>query len=69
MAAGVRQTGQWVYKHIDQGVVDTLVNGTGAGAEASGEVLRKAQTGKVQAYGAYLFIGAAVLVAIFVIAS
>ena len=69
VAAGVRQTGQWVYKHIDQGVVDTLVNGTGAGAEASGEVLRKAQTGKVQAYGAYLFIGAAVLVAIFVIAS
>ena len=69
VAAGVRQTGQWVYKHIDQGVVDTLVNGTGASAEASGEVLRKAQTGKVQAYGAYLFIGAAVLVAIFVIAS
>ena len=69
VAAGVRQSGQWVYKHIDQGVVDTLVNGTGAGAEASGEVLRKAQTGKVQAYGAYLFIGAAVLVAIFVIAS
>jgi NADH-quinone oxidoreductase subunit L len=64
-----RRSGEWVYRNIDQGVVDTLVNGSGLAAEGSGEVLRKSQTGKVQAYGAYLFIGAAVLAAIFVIAS
>jgi NADH-quinone oxidoreductase subunit L len=59
--------GQWVYKYIDQGVVDTLVNGSGATAEGSGQLLRKQQTGKVQAYGAYLFAGATLLAAIFVL--
>ena len=62
-----RRTGEFVYARIDQGVVDTMVNASGAAADGSGDVLRKAQTGKVQAYGAYLFIGAAVLAAIFVL--
>ena len=64
---GAVESGQWVYKYIDQGVVDTIVNGSGATAEGSGQILRKQQTGKVQAYGAYLFAGATVLAAIFVI--
>jgi NADH-quinone oxidoreductase subunit L len=58
--------GQWVYTYVDQGVVDTIVNGSGATAEGSGQLLRKQQTGKVQAYGAYLFAGATLLAAIFV---
>ena len=67
VASTARTTGEWVYKNIDQGVVDNVVKGSGLVAEGSGEVLRKAQTGKVQAYGAYLFLGAAVLAAIFVV--
>ncbi len=67
VASTARTTGAWVYKYIDQGVVDNVVKGSGLAAEGSGEVLRKAQTGKVQAYGAYLFLGAAVLAAIFVV--
>ncbi|CAN5912561.1 NADH-quinone oxidoreductase subunit L [soil metagenome] len=67
VARTARTTGGWVYKYIDQGVVDTVVKGSGTAAEGSGEVLRKGQTGKVQAYGAYLFLGAAVLAAIFVV--
>ncbi len=67
VATTARTTGAWVYRYIDQGVVDTVVKGSGGVAEGSGEVLRKAQTGKVQAYGAYLFLGAAVLAAIFVV--
>ena len=67
VASTARSTGKWVYKYIDQGVVDNVVKGSGLAAESSGEVLRKAQTGKVQAYGAYLFLGAAVLAAIFVV--
>ena len=63
---GAVEGGQWVYKYIDQGVVDTIVNGSGATAEGSGQLLRKQQTGKVQAYGAYLFAGATLLAAIFV---
>jgi NADH:ubiquinone oxidoreductase subunit 5 (subunit L)/multisubunit Na+/H+ antiporter MnhA subunit len=62
-----RQVGGFVYHRIDQGVVDTVVNASGTGAEGSGEALRKFQTGKVQAYGAYLFLGATVLAAIFVL--
>ncbi|CAN5661064.1 NADH-quinone oxidoreductase subunit L [soil metagenome] len=67
VASTARSTGNWVYKYIDQGVVDNVVKGSGLAAEGSGEVLRKGQTGKVQAYGAYLFLGAAILAAIFVV--
>jgi NADH-quinone oxidoreductase subunit L len=67
VGTSARKSGEFVYARIDQGVVDTLVDGSGAAAEVSGEVLRKAQTGKVQAYGAYLFLGAAVLALIFVL--
>ena len=61
------QSGQWVYTRIDQGIIDTIVNGSGAGAEGSGQLLRKQQTGKVQAYSTYLFLGATVLAGAFVI--
>jgi NADH-quinone oxidoreductase subunit L len=60
--------GRVVYRDFDQKVVDGLVNGSGVGAEESGEVLRHIQTGKVQQYGAILFAGAAVLAAVFVLA-
>ena len=43
------------------------VNASGAAADGSGEILRKAQTGKVQTYGAYLFGAATVLAAVFVV--
>ncbi len=61
-----RRGGQWVYDNVDQRVVDTIVNGSGATAEGSGQLLRRQQTGKVQAYGAYLFAGATILAGIFV---
>ncbi len=64
---GARQAGGFVYNRIDQGVVDTLVNGSGMAAEGSGSVLRKSQNGKVQWYAAYLFLGATILAAIFVV--
>jgi NADH-quinone oxidoreductase subunit L len=62
-----RVAGRWVYEKVDQGVVDTIVKGSGAGAEGTGQLLRKGQTGKVQTYGAYLFGAATVLAAVFVI--
>ena len=43
-------TGRAVYKYIDQGVVDGVVNGAGVTASTAGGVLRKLQNGKVQAY-------------------
>lgn len=62
-----KKAGAFVYDRIDQGIVDNVVKGSGLAAEGSGEVLRKGQTGKVQAYGAYLFLGATILAAVFVV--
>jgi NADH-quinone oxidoreductase subunit L len=59
--------GRFVYDKIDQGVVDTIVNGSGAAAEGSGQGLRHIQTGRVQQYAALLFAGAAILAVIFII--
>jgi NADH-quinone oxidoreductase subunit L len=59
--------GRFVYRYIDQGAVDRTVNATGAGAEESGQVLRRIQTGRVQQYGVLLFGGAFLLAAIFIV--
>jgi len=61
------KAGTFVYEKIDQGVVDTIVNGSGAAAEGSGQGLRQIQTGRVQQYAALLFAGAAILAVIFII--
>jgi NADH-quinone oxidoreductase subunit L len=61
------KAGRFVYDQIDQGVVDTIVNGSGAAAEGSGQGLRHIQTGRVQQYAALLFAGAAILAVIFII--
>ena len=66
---GAVEVGRRVYDDIDQAVVDNVVKGSGAAAEGSGQILRKFQTGKVQQYGAYLFLGATVLAAVFVFVS
>ncbi len=60
-------TGRWLYRYIDQGTVDRAVNASGAGAEGSGQLLRRIQTGRVQQYAALLFAGAAVLAGIFIV--
>jgi NADH-quinone oxidoreductase subunit L len=61
-----RKLGNWVYRNIDQRVVDGAVNGSGAAAQGAGGALRPIQSGKVNQYGALLFgaaaIGALVLV-------
>ena len=63
---GGKKTGQFVYKYIDQGLVDGAVNGSGATARGAGGALQPVQSGKVNLYGALLFgaaaIGALVLV-------
>ena len=66
-ATASKATGNWLYRYIDQGGVDRLVNASGAGAEGSGQFLRRMQTGHVQQYAALLFAGAAVLAGIFIV--
>jgi NADH-quinone oxidoreductase subunit L len=57
----------FVYRYIDQGVIDRTINASGEGAGLSGEGLRHIQTGRVQQYGALLFGAAAVFALVFVI--
>src|SRR5215471_8427393 len=59
--------GRFVYERIDQQVVDGAVNGSATLAEDGGQVFRKLTSGKVQQYGALLFMGAAVLAGVFII--
>ncbi len=54
---------RFVYKYIDQGVVDGAANGLGSTAHGFGNALRRAQNGKVQNYAA-VFIGAVGLAAL-----
>lgn len=57
---GGRRTGDWIYKNVDQRLVDGAVNGSGAVARGTGGALQPVQSGKVSLYGALLFGSAAV---------
>ena len=59
--------GKWIYRNVDQKVIDGAVDGTATASEATGEELRLMQTGKVQQYGAYMFLAVAILAAFFIV--
>jgi NADH:ubiquinone oxidoreductase subunit 5 (subunit L)/multisubunit Na+/H+ antiporter MnhA subunit len=56
-----------VVKVTDENVVDGVFNATGAATGASGSLLRKTFTGRVQQYAAFSFIGVLVIVGLFII--
>lgn len=60
-------TGGWVYKNVDQKVVDGAVNGAGMVAGEAGGALRLTQTGRIQQYAALFFAAVAILAAVFVV--
>jgi len=66
-AVVARAVAGWLYRNIDQGAIDGTVNGSGAGAEGAGQLLRRIQTGRVQQYAALLFAATAVLAGVFII--
>jgi NADH-quinone oxidoreductase subunit L len=47
-----------LFRGIDAGVIDGIVNGTGFGVEGSGEGLRRIETGNVQHYALAYLLGA-----------
>ena len=57
---GGRKTSDWIYKNVDQRLVDGAVNGSGTVARGTGGALQPVQSGKVSLYGALLFGSAAV---------
>jgi NADH-quinone oxidoreductase subunit L len=62
---GGRRIGEWVYRNVDQRVVDGAVNASGLVASETGHALQPVQSGKINQYGALLFgaagVGAIVL--------
>jgi NADH-quinone oxidoreductase subunit L len=62
-----RTVSGWVYRNIDQRVVDGTVNNSGRATRGAGGVLQPIQSGKVSQYGALLFSAAAVAALVLVI--
>jgi NADH-quinone oxidoreductase subunit L len=67
VAGTSRTVAGWVYRNIDQRVVDGAVNTSGKATRGAGGVLQPVQSGKVSQYGALLFSAAAVAALVLVI--
>lgn len=52
----------WVLHWFDTYVIDGIVNGIAGGTIGGGRVIRRAQTGRLQAYGLIMFVGILVIV-------
>jgi NADH-quinone oxidoreductase subunit L len=51
-----------LWKGIDVGLIDGLVNGVGAAVRSTSGTLRRIQTGSIRTYAASLFLGAVLIV-------
>ena len=51
-----------LWKGVDVGVIDGMVNGVGNGVRAFSTTLRHAQTGSVRTYAASLLLGAVLII-------
>ena len=67
VAGTSRTIAGWVYRNIDQRVVDGAVNTSGKATRGAGGILQPVQSGKVSQYGALLFSAAAVAALVLVI--
>ncbi len=61
--------GDRTYSQLDQQGIDGVVNALGTTSGASGTGLQKLQSGKIQRYAVFLFMGVIVLICVAVIAS
>jgi NADH-quinone oxidoreductase subunit L len=66
-ANATRKLSGWVYKNIDQRVVDATVNNSATFTKSVGTAAQPTQSGKVSQYGALLFSAAAVAALVLVI--
>ncbi len=54
---------KWLWKGIDQGLIDTVINDSAQGTSDLGGALKHMQSGNLRSYAAWLTLGAAVIVA------
>jgi NADH-quinone oxidoreductase subunit L len=66
-ANNTRKISGWVYKNVDQRVVDGTVNNSATFTKSVGTAAQPSQSGKVSQYGALLFSAAAVAALVLVI--
>jgi NADH-quinone oxidoreductase subunit L len=52
-----------LWRGVDQGVIDGLVNGAGAASQGVGNELRQMQSGNIRSYAAWVALGCAAIVA------
>jgi NADH-quinone oxidoreductase subunit L len=52
-----------LWRGVDQGVIDGLVNGAGAASQGVGNELRQMQSGNIRSYAAWVAVGGAAIVA------
>jgi NADH-quinone oxidoreductase subunit L len=52
-----------LWRGVDQGVIDRLVNGAGAASKGVGGELRRMQSGNIRSYAAWVAVGGAAIVA------
>jgi NADH-quinone oxidoreductase subunit L len=52
-----------LWRGVDQGVIDGLVNGAGSSSKSIGNELRRMQSGNIRSYAAWVALGGAVVVA------
>lgn len=57
---------QFLFKTVDQNMIDGAVNGTAALVEVSGEVARSTQSGQVRHYALYMFVATLAVLFFFV---
>jgi len=62
-----RAVSGWLYRNVDQRVVDGAVNASGRATRGAGGAVQPIQSGKVSQYGALLFAAAAVAALVLVI--
>jgi len=61
----LEKTAGFLYRFIDQGVIDGTVNGAGGMMDIQGEVARATQTGQVRHYAFFIFIGTLAVIVLF----
>ncbi len=59
----VAMSRKWLWKGVDQGLIDTVINDSAHGASDLGVALKHMQSGNLRSYAAWLTLGAAVVVA------
>ena len=67
LAKSTRTISDWVYKNVDQRVVDSTVNNSATFTKSVGTAAQPTQSGKVSQYGALLFSAAAIAALVLVI--